>query len=61
MGDGTNTAVMRVKLEHHRLDNTPRLGRYGVRREEMWEVFDKTGDWGRLVAMFASTAEGAAK
>jgi hypothetical protein len=41
--------------QHHRLDG------YGVCRYEMWEVFDKTGDWGRLLAMFASTAEGAAK
>ena len=45
----------RVELEHHR------LGRYGVRRDEMWEVFDKTGDWGKLLAMFASIVEGAVK
>ena len=45
----------RVELEHRRLD------RYGSRRDEMREIFDKTGDWGRLLAMFASTAEGAAR
>jgi hypothetical protein len=32
-----------------------------VRRDEMWEVFDKTGDWGKLLAMFASIVEGAVK
>jgi hypothetical protein len=47
--------VTRVELEHHRLD------RNGVRRDEMWEVFGKTGDWGKRLAMFASTAEGAVK
>ncbi len=45
-GSGT-----RVELEHRRLD------RYGPRREEMRRVFDTEGDWGRLLALFASTAE----
>jgi uncharacterized protein YndB with AHSA1/START domain len=45
--------VTRVELEHRRLD------RYGARRDEMRQIFDKTGDWGRLLAMFARTAEGA--
>jgi uncharacterized protein YndB with AHSA1/START domain len=48
-------ALTRVELEHRRLD------RYGARRAEMREIFDKTGDWGRLLASFASTAEGAAR
>jgi uncharacterized protein YndB with AHSA1/START domain len=43
--DGT-----RVELEHRRLD------RYGARREEMREIFDKTGDWGRLLEAFAALA-----
>jgi len=47
--------VTRVELEHRRLD------RYGERRDEMREIFDKTGDWGRLLAMFASAAEGAVR
>jgi hypothetical protein len=42
-------------------DNNYRLDPYGVRGYEMWEVSDKTGDWGSLLAMFASTAEGVAK
>ena len=42
----------RVELEHRKLD------RYGVRRDEMREIFDKTGDWGRLLALFARVAEG---
>jgi uncharacterized protein YndB with AHSA1/START domain len=46
-------ALTRVELEHRRLD------RYGARRAEMREIFDKTGDWSRLLASFASTAEGA--
>jgi uncharacterized protein YndB with AHSA1/START domain len=44
----------RVELEHRKLD------RYGARRDEMREIFDKTGDWGRLLALFARLAEGAA-
>ena len=40
----------RVELEHRRLD------RYGARREEMRRIFDKEGDWGRLLAMFAEAA-----
>ena len=42
----------RVELEHRRLD------RYGARRDEMRTIFDTTGDWGRLLGMFARTAEG---
>jgi uncharacterized protein YndB with AHSA1/START domain len=48
--DGT-----RVELEHRRLD------RYGDRRDEMRTVFDKTGDWGRLLAAFAETAAASAR
>ena len=40
----------RVELEHRRLD------RYGARRDEMREIFDKGGDWGRLLARFAEVA-----
>lgn len=40
----------RVELEHRRLD------RYGARRDEMRNVFDKSGDWGRLLARFAEFA-----
>ena len=40
----------RVELEHRRLD------RYGARRDEMRTIFDKTGDWGRLLAGFAEAA-----
>jgi uncharacterized protein YndB with AHSA1/START domain len=43
----------RVELEHRRLD------RYGTHRDKMRAVFDKEGDWGRLLAMFAHAAEGA--
>lgn len=46
--------VTRVELEHRN------LGRYGARRDEMREIFDKSGDWGRLLALFARLAEGAA-
>jgi uncharacterized protein YndB with AHSA1/START domain len=42
----------RVELEHRRLD------RYGARRDEMRTIFDKEGDWGRLLTMFARVAEG---
>lgn len=41
----------RVELEHRRLD------RFGDRRAEMREIFDKTGDWGQLLASFAQQAE----
>jgi len=44
-------ACTRVEFEHRRLD------RYGDRRDEMRTIFDKTGDWGRLLAAFAQTAE----
>jgi hypothetical protein len=40
----------RVELEHRHLD------RYGARRDEMRTIFDSTGDWGRLLESFASTA-----
>jgi uncharacterized protein YndB with AHSA1/START domain len=40
----------RVELEHRRLDQ------YGERRDEMRDIFDKGGDWGRLLAMFARAA-----
>jgi uncharacterized protein YndB with AHSA1/START domain len=45
----------RVELEHRKLD------RYGARRDEMREVFDRGGDWGQLLALFARLAEGAAR
>lgn len=44
----------RVELEHRRLD------RFGERRGEMRNVFDKTGDWGKLLTAFAQTAEASA-
>jgi hypothetical protein len=44
----------RVELKHRKLD------RYGARREEMRKIFDKSGDWGQLLALFARVAEGAA-
>jgi uncharacterized protein YndB with AHSA1/START domain len=40
----------RVELEHRRLD------RYGERREEMRRIFDKEGDWGRLLQAFGEVA-----
>lgn len=40
----------RVELEHRKLD------RYGARRDEMRRVFDSEGDWGRLLAAFATRA-----
>jgi uncharacterized protein YndB with AHSA1/START domain len=42
----------RIELEHRRLD------RYGARRDEMRRIFDKEGDWGRILGMFAKLAEG---
>jgi uncharacterized protein YndB with AHSA1/START domain len=48
-------ARTRVEFEHRRLD------RYGSRRDEMRTIFDKTGDWGRLLAAFAQTAAMSAK
>jgi len=45
----------RVELEHRRLD------RYGDRRDEMRTIYDKSGDWGQLLALFAQTAETSAK
>jgi uncharacterized protein YndB with AHSA1/START domain len=43
-------SVTRVELEHRRLD------RYGARRDEMRAIFDKGGDWGRVLEMFAQVA-----
>jgi hypothetical protein len=37
----------RVELEHRRLD------RHGARRDEMRHTFDSSGDWGRILQMFA--------
>ena len=48
-------AGTRVEFEHRRLD------RYGDRRDEMRTIFDKTGDWGQLLASFAQTAAAAAR
>jgi uncharacterized protein YndB with AHSA1/START domain len=45
----------RVEFEHRRLD------RYGARRDEMRTIFDKTGDWGRLLAAFAQIAAASAR
>jgi uncharacterized protein YndB with AHSA1/START domain len=42
----------RVELEHRKLD------RFGDRRNQMREIFDKSGDWGQLLALFAKLAEG---
>ena len=50
IAEGENAT--RVELEHRRLD------RYGARREEMRAIFDKEGDWGRLLTMFARVVEG---
>jgi uncharacterized protein YndB with AHSA1/START domain len=47
--------ITRVELEHRKLD------RFGARRDQMREVFDKTGDWGQLLARFARLAEGASQ
>lgn len=41
----------RVELEHRRLD------RFGDRRDQMRTIFDKTGDWGQLLAALARVAE----
>lgn len=41
----------RVELEHRRLD------RYGPHRDRMRAIFETEGDWGRLLAMFASAAK----
>jgi uncharacterized protein YndB with AHSA1/START domain len=40
----------RVELEHRHLD------RYGARRDEMWTIFDSTGDWGKILESFARAA-----
>jgi uncharacterized protein YndB with AHSA1/START domain len=47
--------VTRVELEHRHLD------RYGEHRDRMRAIFDKEGDWGRLLAMFARLAEESTK
>jgi uncharacterized protein YndB with AHSA1/START domain len=43
----------RVELEHRYFD------RFGDRRDQMREIFDKTGDWGQLLLSFAGAAENA--
>ena len=48
-------ARTRVELQHRKLD------RYGARRDEMRTIFDKTGDWGQLLAAFAQTAAASVK
>jgi uncharacterized protein YndB with AHSA1/START domain len=48
IADGKNAT--RVELEHRRLD------RYGARRDEMRAIFEKEGDWGRFLEMFAARA-----
>ena len=45
----------RVELQHRHLD------RFGDRRDEMREIFDKTGDWGQLLASFGQMAEATAR
>jgi hypothetical protein len=45
------SGITRVELEHRRLD------RFGDRRAEMRDIFDKSGDWGQLLALFALQAE----
>jgi uncharacterized protein YndB with AHSA1/START domain len=45
------TTETRVELEHRRLE------RYGVRRDEMRRIFDREGDWGKLLEMFARATE----
>jgi uncharacterized protein YndB with AHSA1/START domain len=47
--------LTRVEFEHRCLD------RYGDRRDEMRTIYDKTGDWGQLLASFAQTAETSAR
>ena len=41
-----------VELEHRHLD------RFGARRDEMREIFDTTGDWGKFLELFARAAAG---
>ncbi len=41
----------RVEFEYRRLD------RYGARRDEMRDVFDTKGDWGKFLAAFVQVAE----
>jgi uncharacterized protein YndB with AHSA1/START domain len=44
------TDATRVELEHRHLD------RYGDRRDQMRRIFDKEGDWGRLLQSFEEVA-----
>jgi uncharacterized protein YndB with AHSA1/START domain len=46
--DGSN--LTRVELEHRHLD------RYGARRDQMRQIYDTEGDWGRLLEAFARAA-----
>jgi uncharacterized protein YndB with AHSA1/START domain len=39
-----------IELEHRHLD------RFGARRDEMREIFDATGDWGKFLELFARAA-----
>ena len=48
--DGPNAT--RIDFEHRRLD------RYGARRDEMREIFDKGGDWGKILQLFARVVAG---
>src|SRR5215831_4134318 len=41
----------RVELEHRKLN------RFGARRDEMRDIFDRSGDWGRQLEAFARIAE----
>jgi uncharacterized protein YndB with AHSA1/START domain len=51
IGDADGSHRTRVELEHRHLD------RYGTRRDEMRRIYDTEGDWGKLLAAFARTAE----
>lgn len=51
--DGKNAT--RIELEHSHFD------RYGPRRDEMRAIFDSQGNWGKVLAMFASVAEAEGK
>jgi hypothetical protein len=42
-------------------DDQRRLDRYGDRRDEMRTIYDKSGDWGQLLALFAEAAESSTK
>lgn len=49
IAQGNNTT--RVELEHRYLD------RYGDRRDQMRDIFETGGDWGKVLQMFAKMAE----